>query len=103
MFDWLFGKRDLKKNPPKNKSIWHYTCENGHEWQSKDSPGGGVFASKTICPECGTEICMSDEYINGEYMGGAIHAGFGLKGKKKEKKLKELDKEAFLAKIKYGV
>lgn len=94
MFDWLKRKITMEE--------WRYTCENGHEWKSHSSPGGGVFATKTRCPECGTEICKSDNYVNGEFIGGAIHRAFGLKGKEKDKIMKKLEREEFDAKLRYN-
>ena len=88
----------------KNKRIWHYICENGHKWEDKNSPGGGVFAKLTVCPQCRTEICMGNVYINGEKTQmGALHAAFRLKGKEKENMIKELKKETLLAKIIYDI
>ena len=96
-------KRDLINNPPKNKDVWHYTCENGHTWVSRESPGGGVFAPSTTCPECYSTICKGDVYRDGNPTGaGACHMAYGLKSIKKEKMLKKLNKEVISAKVRYG-
>ncbi len=95
--------KEMDRERKKNNEVWHYNCENGHKWESYSSPGGGVYAPATTCPECKSEVCMGDVWINGKKTQmGAIHCAYGLKGKKKENKLKELKKEVFLTKIKYG-
>ena len=94
MFKWIRRKllptfaefvedmyKDIDKIREKNKEIWHYTCENGHEWESKQSPRGTYCfgeSGQTKCPICKSPICAGRVYINGEYANmGAMHCDFG--------------------------
>ncbi len=80
----------------KNKEVWHYTCENGHKWESYSSPRGTYVygeSGQTRCSVCGSTVTMGEVYINGKKTQmGAMHMAYGLKGKKKEKAFKEADK-----------
>lgn len=73
----MYTKMDEKRK--KNNEVWHYTCENGHKWESYSSPGG-TFCEETYgmlrtrCPTCNSDICMGSVYINGEKTAmGAVH------------------------------
>lgn len=64
--------KQMDKIRKKNKEIWYYTCENGHKWESYSSPGGSYCEyrfgmERTRCPECKSEVCMGEVYINGLY------------------------------------
>jgi len=74
--------------------ILNYRCKNGHKWKSKEWPMSTfiaalgqaaveVFTGKkskyfnpTICPECGTEVCMCQSEDGKQ---GAMHIEFGDK------------------------
>lgn len=66
----------------KNDKVWHYTCINGHKWESYSSPTSFTFAinnemEPTMCPECDSTVCQGSVYINGKYANmGAMHMGF---------------------------
>jgi hypothetical protein len=72
----------------KNKGeVWHYECENGHKWNSRQSPRGtycyGV-GGQTRCEECGCPRTTSIVYIDGKITSmGAIHIDFKKKKMKK--------------------
>jgi len=73
----------LKKLYLKNKEVWHYTCENGHKWETTQSPRGTYVygeSGQTRCPTCKSPICKGKVYINGKYANmGAMHIGFRRK------------------------
>lgn len=70
IFKWLF----------KYKEVWHYTCINGHKWESYRSPRGTYVYGEdgqTRCPICKSPVCRGEVYINGEYANmGACHMDF---------------------------
>ena len=78
-------KRDKERE--KDKEVWHYTCINGHKWESFSSPRGTYYfgvSSQTRCPTCLSPICRGEVWINGKITGmGACHEGFLTTEKKK--------------------
>jgi len=62
------------------KEVWHYTCKNGHKWESKNSPRGTYVygeEGQTRCPTCTTPVCKGGLYINGNPTDmGAVHMNF---------------------------
>ena len=74
--------RDMDKERQKRGEVWHYECENGHIWESYESPTGSLckleFGMKeTSCPQCESLICKGNIYINGKKTKmGAIHINF---------------------------
>ena len=75
--------RDMDKERKKRGEVWHYTCINGHKWESYSSPTSGMMADKyslkeTMCPKCGSTISLGNIYRNGKKTQmGAMHCEFG--------------------------
>jgi len=62
--------------------LWKYECENGHKWESKNSPTSSRYAmmtgtTPTFCNVCGSLVCRAEKIIDGKSVGGAIHQDFG--------------------------
>ena len=63
--------------------VWHYLCENDHEWESRQSPRGTYCYGKrgqTKCPICKSPVCIGRVYRDGiKTEMGAIHRDFKRK------------------------
>lgn len=85
LLGWLLGTKQILKP----REIWHYTCINGHTWESKQSPRGTYCfgeLGQTRCPVCKTPVCKGDVYIDGKSTTmGAMHIDF-IKNKSRRKK-----------------